>query len=331
MNRPSISFVDWLFKDSCFMLCRPVCDMVSGRVFPARYLFWHAASGLYGYNRSAMYRLAAFSLLWTLGSSCVFAQAVQYLEDRKLWLLTTSHSSYAMGVAPNGQLQHIYWGAPIWRAQDLMAAAPRRDISSFDPRQMLENEEFPGWGGARYYEPAVKITRADGDRDLVLQYAAHRMLPDGLDIELKDIRDDIRVVLHYRVYPSTGILRRSASVRNSSGKNITLESAQSATWYLPPGDGYRLSYLTGRWAAETQLNREPIHEGMKVFESRKGHTSHNFNPGSRSTPATPTKSTAASGSARWHGAATGASPSSRRPTGRFASRAASTPSISPIR
>ena len=55
-------------------------------------------------------------------------------------------------------------------------------------------------------------------------------------------------------------------------------SAQSAVWNLPVGTGYRLSYLSGRWAAETQLNREPIHEGMKVIESREGHTSHNFNP-----------------------------------------------------
>ena len=47
---------------------------------------------------------------------------------------------------------------------------------------------------------------------------------------------------------------------------------------MPPGDGYRLTYLSGRWAAETQINREPIHEGMKVLESRLGHTGHNFNP-----------------------------------------------------
>ena len=40
--------------------------------------------------------------------------------------------------------------------------APVRDRSSFDPRQMMETEEFPGWGGPRYLEPALKVTRADG-------------------------------------------------------------------------------------------------------------------------------------------------------------------------
>jgi alpha-galactosidase len=112
----------------------------------------------------------------------------------------------------------------------------------------------------------------------VLRYVSYKVDHENLDITLKDIRDDIQVTLHYRVYPDYGIIRRSATVSNGTHSTLTVNSAQSATWYVPRGEGYRLSYLTGRWAAETQLNREPIHEGMKVMESRKGHTSHNFNP-----------------------------------------------------
>ncbi|HWC97070.1 MAG TPA: alpha-galactosidase [Candidatus Sulfopaludibacter sp.] len=206
------------------------------------------------------------------------AQSIQYVEARKTWLITTRDSSYALAVAPDGAVRNLYWGAPLWRVDDLPAATPRRDISSFDPRQMLENEEFPGWGGTRYYEPALKISREDGDRDLVLRYASHRLQGDELEITLKDIHDPIEVVLHYHVYPDYGVLARSATIRNGTGQLLTVNSAQSATWNLPPGDGYRLTYLSGRWAAETQINREPIHEGQKVLESRKGHTSHNFNP-----------------------------------------------------
>jgi alpha-galactosidase len=143
---------------------------------------------------------------------------------------------------------------------------------------MLENEEFPGWGGPRYYEPALKITRGDGVRDLVLRYVSHKLAGDDLDIVLKDINDPIEVTLHYHVYPDYGVLRRSATIRNGTQRALTVESAQSAVWNLPPGDGYHLTYLTGRWAAESQINHEPIHEGQKVLESRKGHTSHNFHP-----------------------------------------------------
>jgi alpha-galactosidase len=224
-----------------------------------------------------MKRIACCSVL-LLAAVAVSGQSIRYAEDRKVWLITTRHSSYAMGVDENGALRHLYWGAPIWRIEDLAQPQRRRDLSSFDPRQMMENDELPGWGGPRYYEPGVKITRENGDRDLVLGYVSHKIDRDNLDVNLKDIKDDIQVTLHYRANPDYGILRRSSTIRNATTKPITVESAQSATWYLPDGDGYRLSYLTGRWAAESQLNREPIDPGMKVLESRKGHTSHNINP-----------------------------------------------------
>jgi alpha-galactosidase len=211
-------------------------------------------------------------------AAVVSAQSIQYDEGRKVWLLNTKASSYAMGLAPDGELQHLYWGGPLWRIADVPAAKTREDISSFDPHEMLEAEEFPGWGGKRFYETALKITRADGNRDLVLHYESQRVDGYVLFITLKDIKDDIEAVLEYRVFEDADIISRRATIRNNSNQAITLESAQSAVWNLPPGDGYRLTYLSGRWAAETQMNREPIHEGMKVLESRLGHTGHNFNP-----------------------------------------------------
>jgi alpha-galactosidase len=216
--------------------------------------------------------------LFLLAVAAVSAQSVQYDESRKIWLLSTRVSSYALGIAPDGQLQHLYWGGPLWRMADVPAASTKEDISSFDPHEMLENEEYAGWGGKRFYETALKITRADGDRDLVLHYQSYKTDGDKLSITLKDVNDDIEAILEYRVFADAGMISRRAVIRNNSKQAITIESAQSATWYLPAGDGYRLSYLSGRWAAETQLNREPIHEGMKVLESRLGHTGHNFNP-----------------------------------------------------
>jgi alpha-galactosidase len=218
------------------------------------------------------------AILLASGAVMLQAQPIQYSEARKVWLLTTRQNSYAMGIAADGALRHLYWGAPLWRIDDLNAPAPRRDLSSFDPRQMLENEEYPGWGGPRFYEPALKIAAASGNRDLVLKYVSHTQQEDRLDIRMRDIRAAIDVTLHYRVYPEYGVISRGATIRNGTDAPLTVESAQAAAWYLPAGEGYQLTYLTGRWAAETQINREPIHEGMKVLESRKGHTSHNVNP-----------------------------------------------------
>ena len=231
---------------------------------------------LSSYNLKTMRLVAVFILATVCFAVGLRAQSVRYDASRKIWLLTTEHSSYAMGLNADGQLEHLYWGGPLWRLEDVPAAVSQHDISSFDPHQMLENEEFPGWGGPRFYEPAVKISRANGDRDL--RYVSQQLEKNDLAILMKDLRDGVEVTLHYRVYPESGIVRRSASIRNGTNQTITVESAQSATWYMPPGAGYRLSYLSGRWAAETQLNREPIQEGMKVLESRLGHTGHNLNP-----------------------------------------------------
>ena len=164
---------------------------------------------------------------------CASAQSIKYDAGRHVWLLTTQASSYAMGVSAEGELQHLYWGGPLWRVEDVPAAARKKDISSFDPREMLENEEFPGWGGPRYYEPALKITRADGDRDLVLHYVSHQVKGNELTITLKDIHDDIEVALDYGVH--AGTISRKATIHNRSKQAITLESAQSAAWYLPAG------------------------------------------------------------------------------------------------
>src|ERR1035438_9596749 len=179
-----------------------------------------------------MHRAAAFLLLSVFTLS---AQSIQYSDARKVWLLTTRQSSYAMGLGADGALRHLYWGAPLWRIDDLAAPPQRRDISSFDPRQMLEAEEFPGWGGPRYYEPALKITRENGNRDLVLRYSSHRIAGDNLDIVLQDLNDPIEVTLHYRVYPDYGILRRSATIRNATQRSLTVESAPSVQNPRPRG------------------------------------------------------------------------------------------------
>ncbi|MGE5647139.1 MAG: glycoside hydrolase family 36 N-terminal domain-containing protein [Acidobacteriota bacterium] len=203
------------------------------------------------------------------------AAAVRYVPQTKTWVLETAHTSYALGLNGEGQVQHIYWGSRIGRDEDFGAARRLPDHSSFDPG---EGEEYPGWGGMRYAEPCLKITFDGGVRDLVLKYVSHETGDDALTLRLKDIRQDLFVELQYRVFAANDIVRKSVRIVNRTGKPVMVDSAQSGLWRLPADEGYRLSYLAGRWAAETQLIREAIHPGRKVLESRRGNTSHQLNP-----------------------------------------------------
>ena len=139
-------------------------------------------------------------------------------------------------------------------------------------------EEYPGWGGMRYNEPSLKVTLADGTRDLVLTYGSHEIRGNTLTIHTHDIRYALQVDLLYRVFPRLGILEKHSVIHNGTNQAAVIESAQSGVWYVPAGEGYRLSYLTGRWAGETQLHRETVQPGKKVLESRRGNTSHQANP-----------------------------------------------------
>jgi alpha-galactosidase len=196
---------------------------------------------------------------------------VRYLEPQKAFLLHAGPVSYSFGVNQRSELQHVYWGPRLWRDADIPRASVRPGWASFDLSPTTTPDEFPAWGGGRFYEACLKITRAGGGRDLVLKYVSHRIDGDSLEVVTRDLSDDIRVALIYRVH-SEGIIRRQAVITNGTGQNLTIESAQSAAWNLPAGDGYRVTYLTGRWGGETQMVQETVNPGMKVIESRRGNT-----------------------------------------------------------
>ncbi|MCC7152998.1 MAG: alpha-galactosidase [Bryobacterales bacterium] len=205
------------------------------------------------------------------------AQPVRVVGTPPVFVLDTGHSSYVLGVNELGSLQHVYWGSRVERGEDWGAVRSHRD-SAFESRAGMTPEEYPAWGGMRYNEPCLKATTASGVRDVVLKYASHQVRGDALVIRLKDTGTDLFVNLTYRVYPGSGILSRQSEVENRTGETVTLESAQSAAWYLPRGNGYRLTHLAGRWAGETQVIQEPVEPGIKVLDSRRGNTSHQANP-----------------------------------------------------
>jgi len=204
--------------------------------------------------------------------------AVRYLESLKVWVLDTVRTSYVIGVNEEYELQSLYWGERLEGDEGLAAAHAAHEWASFDSPETMTNLEYPGWGGRYYNEPALKVTLADGVRDLVLKYDSYEIHDRTLVIRLKDIQYPLVVSLAYTVFPEDDIIRKEAAVENRTAQLVTIESAQSGVWYVPPGEGYRLTYLTGRWAGETQLTRQTIGPGKFVLESRRGNTSHQLNP-----------------------------------------------------
>jgi alpha-galactosidase len=180
-------------------------------------------------------------------------------------------------VNPRGELQQLYWGGRLAATDSFAQAAPLPEWASFDSSYTNTPQEYAGWGAGLFVEPALKVSFADGNRDLVLHYLSHTVSQNGFDIVLKDISREIYVTLHYGMDSASGILARSATIQNREQQPVTVEQAAAAAWALPPGH-YTFNYLTGRWAGEWNLNQEALAPGERVIESRRGSTGHQANP-----------------------------------------------------
>jgi alpha-galactosidase len=209
-----------------------------------------------------------------------WSQATAYHFDShsKIFRIDTEDITYAFGVDEAGRLQNIYWGAALLPNDPLSTAPLGRDWPPFEGDANLLPQEFGGWGGGMYIEPALKVTFPDGNRDLELRYLSNTIKPTGLSVVLKDISRELYVTLRYTVDSATGVIGRSATVENKTGASIVVEQAAAGTVTLPIGDHFRLNYLTGRWADEFNLHQQEITPGKVVLESRRGSTGQQNSP-----------------------------------------------------
>src|SRR5580704_4988100 len=185
--------------------------------------------------------------------------------------------TYVFGVNDRGELQALYWGGKLAPGDKFPSAHSLPEMASFDSPGTTTPQEYAAWGAGLFTEPALKVTFADGNRDLVLHYVSSKSTPTSYEVLTKDISREIYVTLRYAIDAESGILARSAVIENRDKAAVIVEQAAAAQWTLPPSR-YTLSYLTGRWGAEWTLNQEPIQGGSRVIESRRGSTGHQANP-----------------------------------------------------
>ncbi|MBE0696035.1 MAG: alpha-galactosidase [Anaerolineaceae bacterium] len=197
------------------------------------------------------------------------------------WVLETKNSGYALGVNASGLLTHRYWGVRLPNLDDYPPAINPNPWASFNNPEQLTPEEYPAYAGMKFIDPCLKLTFADGVRDVVLRFETAEII-DEINTHLKlNFRDDfypVQLSLHYRTHADYDLIERWVTLTNQGTQPVTIERIFSAQWHMPPGDLYRLTHLTGRWLDETNIRREPLVQGTKILESRRITTSHHNNP-----------------------------------------------------
>ncbi len=190
-------------------------------------------------------------------------------EDGRTWLLSGPSSSYALRLTDADELLHLHWGPRIALA-DAEALAERPPPGHWPFESPLDGrEEYPVEGGPRFVRPALSV-RTEDRRGTEWRFVSYAAAGDELRLRFDD--DGVGVTLHYRMRGD--VVERWVTVENGGHARVELLRADAATWTLPNREGWRLSQLHGRWAAESRLTSAPAHLRREGIGSRRGHTGH---------------------------------------------------------
>ena len=229
--------------------------------------------------------------------------ALIYNPNKRIFTLHTKHSTYQMQVDSLGYLLHLYYGAKNNGSMEYVLTYADRGFSGnpyaagADRTYSLDAlpQEFPTLGTGDYRNIALNIKGDNGVEGVNLLYKRHEIrkgkyalngLPavwakeeeaQTLEIVLADEAAQVEVHLLYGVLEEADVITRSVVIKNVGTGSVTIEKASAACLDFVSGD-YDVLRFYGRHAMERNLERTPLGHGTICFGSRRGTSSHQYNP-----------------------------------------------------
>ena len=229
--------------------------------------------------------------------------SIIYSEKDKVFTLHTENTTYQIKVDEYGFLLHLYYGRRTEGCMDYLLHFADRGFSG-NPYDAGNDrtysmdvlpQELPCHGTGDYRSPAVVIKNADGSYGCDFRYRGYRIsegkynipgLPavyagekeaETLEIYMEDKVTNVQLTLLYGVLPGPDIITRSAVIGNEGTGKVYLEKAQTACLDFVGGE-YDLICFYGRHTLERNIQRTPVSHGAQVIGSRRGTSSHQYNP-----------------------------------------------------
>jgi alpha-galactosidase len=182
--------------------------------------------------------------------------------ETHLITISTAHSSLRLEVGKDGRLNEIGYGSNLRKGF-------RSDISERD------SEFYPQFGDGYTFEPALKVTHADGNTSTDLIYSNDTT--EAIDtnssltrITLKDpAYPDLVVSVCFKTYAREDVIESWSVIANSANEPVTLSRFASSS-PLFQGKEYWLTQLYGDWANEANMSEEKLTPGLKILDSKIG-------------------------------------------------------------
>ena len=228
---------------------------------------------------------------------------ILYSSEKKLFTLHTAHTTYQFQIDPYGVPLHLYYGTRCEGEMDYLLRYADRGFSgnpyaAGDDRTYSYDtlpQEYPVWGSGDYRSTLLSLRDEGGTLGCAPRYRSHEIRPgkyalsglpavyaaeeeaESLSLELVDERLGLSLTLLYGVLPECDIITRSVIVKNRGTQTFRLGRLQSACLDFVGGD-FDLITFPGRYALERQADRRPLGRGTLSVGSRRGYSSHQYNP-----------------------------------------------------
>ncbi len=229
--------------------------------------------------------------------------AIIYDKKKQVFYLHTQNTSYIFGIFKNKELIHIHYGKKI---VDVPCAEYfEKGARGFMPQRMIEGElysaesqklEYSNYGSPDLRTPSFHAQYPDGSSITDWSYVGHRIykgkdklqgLPatyaeendnvESLEIELEDKLTGLHFYLQYSVFYDFDAITRSVRIKNC-GKDFADIKSVMSTCVDFDGTDFDFYSLKGAWARERHLSKVPVNNGFCGIDSKRGSSSHMFNP-----------------------------------------------------
>lgn len=230
--------------------------------------------------------------------------AIQFDPQGQIFYLHTKSTTYAIGVLREKYLLHLYYGKRISAYPDFMAHLPIHagttwmgtDLPGLDYSTEALPMEYPTYGSADLCTPAFHAEYETGSAVTCLTYCGYAIYPgkkplnglpatyvendseaDTLEITLVDSLTGLKIVLSYSVFEDYDVITKSVRAVNESVQPIDVQSILSSTTYLFDKN-YEFVHLTGAWARERHIQKQPLMNGTMQIDSKRVASGHIHSP-----------------------------------------------------
>lgn len=196
-----------------------------------------------------------------------------YAGEKEIIRISTDNTDLVLEVGPNKRVYQTYLGPKLLHESDIQNLSWNKHAGADGAVSTRGWEIYSTSGNEDFFEPALGITHADGNKTTYLYYvdSSRDTVPGGIHtrINLRDDKYPVNVTLNYVTYPKENVIKTWSEISHQEKKPITMSQYASAMLYFNELQ-YWLTEFSSDWAKEAQMSSQQLQFGKKVIDTKLG-------------------------------------------------------------